>query len=169
MAGFNQSVCVNAMHTLIGGVAGITGGAGQVHKRRRLVRSEDQVKALLAGTGGKVNAWMISPAAANTTVTERGSGFNAIGTPGGGRVIVTAQFQIEAYYQIDDAAGSEETFRDLTWLVADTFNSYGVLNIAGIIMQLPCDVEQFGFIALMNFGLYHYARLGIGFRGQTRP
>jgi hypothetical protein len=34
------------------------------------------------------------------------------------------QFQIEAYYQIDDAAGSEETFRDLAWRWP-TLNSYG--------------------------------------------
>jgi hypothetical protein len=168
MPAFNPKLCVDNLARYLATVAGITGGAGQVHKRRRIVRNEADIKTLLAGTGGKVNAWMISPAAANTTVTERHPGFNAIGVQGGGRVLSTLQFAVEAYYQLDDAAGSEETFRDLTWTVVDGLNSYGVL-FDGAIFQLPADIEQFGFIALAGLGFYHYARIGCGWRGQTRP
>ena len=167
---FTPAGCVTALAAMIGTVPGITGGLGVVHTRRRILRTENDIKTLLVGANGagKVNAWMISPAAANTTVSERGPGFNGIGVQGGGRVLTTFQFQIEAYYQVDDTAGSEETFRDLTWLVADTLNSYGSL-VPSSTFQVPSDVEQFGFIMLAGLGFYHYAKIGCGWRGQTRP
>lgn len=161
--------CADALATLLGALAGVTGGLGKVYKRRRIVRNEADVKAILAGTNGKVNAWMIYPAAAGTSVTQRNPGFKGIGQQGGaeGNVITTFQFSIDVYYQIDDAAGSEETFRDLVWAAATEINSYGTLAIPGIVMQLPADVEQFGFIALAGAGLYHYGRIGCGFTGRT--
>lgn len=165
---FTPAVCVDALAAYLAAVVGISGGAGQVHKRRRIVRTEADIKTLLAGTGGKVNAWMISPAAANTTVTERNPGFNAIGAAGGGRVLVTLQFVVEAYYQVDDAAGSEETFRDLAFEVSNGLNKIGSLAISGVTLQLPADIEQFGFIMLAGLGFYHYARIGVGWRGQTQ-
>jgi hypothetical protein len=166
---FTPKACADAVVAILNGIAGISSGAGQVHARRRIVRSEGDIRAVMAGNGGKVNCWMVSPAAADATVTERHSGFNAIGQAGGGRVLVTYQLQVEAYFYIDDGAGTEETFRDLVDTVAMTLNGYGVLNIPGAIFQLPCNVEQFGFIMLAGLGLYHYARLGIGFRGQRQP
>lgn len=167
---FTPAACVDALAAYLNGLAGIGGGLGIVHKRRRIIRDEPAVKALLTGTAGngKVNCWMISPAAANTTVTERGPGFNAIGTPGGGRVFTTLQFIIEGYYQIDDAAGSEETFRDLCFTVTNGLNKIGSLAIPGVTLQLPADQEQFGYIMLAGYGLYHYVRIGVGWRGQTQ-
>jgi hypothetical protein len=159
--------CVDAMATLLATVSGV----GKVYKYRRIVRSEQAIRDLLCPTAtpGKVNCWMISPAGANTTVTERNPGHHGIGVKGGGNVLTTFQFQVEGYYQLDDENASEETFRNLSWAVADEFNSYGALNIAGIAHQLPADVEQFGFVFLAGLMLLHYARIGVGFRGRTRP
>lgn len=166
---FTPAACVTALAAYLNTVAGIGGGAGgQVHTRRRIVRTEADVKALMADPNGKVNAWMIYPAAATTTVTERGPGFKAIGQSGGGRVLTTLQFAVDAYYQIDDAAGSEETFRDLAFAVMNGLNHYGSLNIDGVTLQLPADIEQFGFTLFAGLGLYHSARIGCGWRGQTQ-
>jgi len=165
---FTPATCTDAFAAYLLTVPGISGGAGRVHKRRRIVRTEADIKTLLANTAGQVNAWMISPAAANTTVTERGPGFAAIGTPGGGRVLVTIQFVVEAYFQLDDAAGSEETFRDLCFTVSNGLNKIGSLSIDRVTLQLPADIEQFGFIMLAGLGFYHYARIGVGWRGQTQ-
>lgn len=152
-------------------VTGIGSGAGQIHTYRRIIRNEQAIKALLVGTApatvGQVNGWMISPAAATTTVSERHPGFRGIGVKGGGRVMTTMQWQIEGYYQIDDAQASEETFGDLADTVVRELNSYGTLAIAGVTEQLPADVEQFGYIMLAGMALYHYCRIGVAFRGQT--
>lgn len=156
--------CRTAMATLIGTVR----GTGVVHRYRRIIRNEQDARTHLFD-GTRINGWMISPAAANTTVTERNPGHSGIGVPGGGNVFTTFQWTIEAYYQVDDAHGSEQTFFDLAWGVADTFNSYGLLAIPGIAHQLPADVEQFGYAMFAGMYLLHYARIGVGFRGRTRP
>lgn len=156
--------CVQKIADLLATVPGM----GVVHQRRRIIRDEQAIRDLLF-SGGRVNGWMISPAPSNTTVTERNPGHYGVGVKGGGNVFSTFQFQIEGYFGIDDAAGSEATFRDLAWAVADEFNAYGLLAIPGITHQLPADVEQFGYIMLAGFSLNHYARIGVGFRGKTRP
>lgn len=143
-------------------------GAGVVHQYRRVIRNEQDARLHL-WDGTRINGWMISPAAANTTVTERNPGHAGIGVQGGGNVLTTFQFQIEGYYAIDDANGSERTFGDLAWAVADEFNSYGLLAIPGIAHQLPADVEQFGYAMFAGMYLLHYCRIGVGFRGRTRP
>lgn len=156
--------------TQVAAILATVGGIGNVHQYRRIIRDEDAANTLLFNTAqGRINAWMISSAGANTTVTERNPGHAGIGVKGGGNVMTTFQFQIEGYFGVDDANASEPTFRDLAWAVADEFNAYGLLNIPGITHQLPCDVEQFGFAMIANFKLLHYCRLGIGFRGRTRP
>lgn len=156
--------------TTIAAVLATIGGIGNIHQYRRIIREEDQVNAHLFHTGqGRVNAWMISPSGANTTVTERHPGHAGIGVKGGGNVLTTFQFQIEGYFGIDDTNASEQTFRDLSWAVADEFNAYGAIGIPGITHQLPCDLEQFGFAMVANFHLLHYCRIGIGFQGRTRP
>lgn len=160
-----------ALVALLESITGIGGGLGIVHARRRIIRSEGAIKTLLVGTApavpGQVNAWMISPAATATTVSERHPGFNAIGGKGGGQVLTTMQWQIEGYGQVDDAAGSEATFHDLGWAVANELNQYGALSIPGVIQQLPADIEQFGFIFLAGLALYHYCRIGVAFQGRT--
>ncbi len=166
---FDPAGCRAALAAYLNTVPGIAAGAGRVYTRRRIVRSEADVKTLMADATGKVNAWMIYPAAANTTVTQRNPGFKGIGMSGGGRVTVTLQFAVDVYFQIDDAAGSEETFQDLVWAAVRGLNAYGSLAIDGVILQLPADVEQFGFIAFAGLGLYHYARFGCGWTGQTQP
>lgn len=158
--------CVSVMAAVLATVPGI----GNIYQYRRIMREEDQVNAILYHTGqARINGWMISPAGSNTSVTERNPGHAGIGVKGGGNVLTTFQFQIEGYFGIDDAAASEQTFRDLTWAVADEFNAYGLINIPNITHQLPADVEQFGFAMMANFHLLHYCRIGIGFRGRTRP
>lgn len=147
-------------------------GIGVVHDYRRIIRDENAIRQLLVPTGnaeGQVNAWMIYPAGASTTVTERNPGHHGKGVKGGGNVLTTMQWQIDFYHFIDDAAGTEKTAFDLAWAVADELNAYGQINIDGIVHQLPADVEQFGFIMLGNFALYHYARIGVAFQGRTRP
>lgn len=160
------AACRIALADFLETITGIGDGAGKIYRYRRIIRNEAAVKALLADENGKVNAWMISPAGATTTVTERQPGYRGIGVKGGGQALTTMQWQIEGYYQIDDAAASEETFGDLAALVVQELNSYGTL-FAGVTHQLPADIEQFGFIALANFALYHYCRIGVAFRGRT--
>ena len=155
-----------ALLTFVSAIPGI----GNVHDYRRSLKTESEIKDRLFHVGqGRINGWMISLAGSNTTVTIRNPGHHGIGTQGGGNVFTTFQWQIEGYFGHDDLAGSEKTFGDLAWAVADEFNSYGLLNIAGIVQQLPADVEQFGFAMLANFHLVHYARIGVGFHGRTRP
>jgi hypothetical protein len=146
---------------------GLTGGAAQVHNRRRIIRSEPAIKALLANSTGQVHAWMISPSPSSTTVTERHPGFKAIGAKGGGQAMTTFQWQIEGYYQIDDAAGSEAVFNDLAWGLCLDLNQHGALGISGIVHQHPANIEQFGYIMLAGFALYHYCRIGVAFQGKT--
>lgn len=145
-------------------------GVGVVYKRRRIVRDENTARQILVPSGsvdGKVNAWMIYPAPNTTTVTERHPGMKRA-AKGGGNNITTMQWQIDAMFTVDDAAESEITAFDLAWAVADELNAYGVLDIPGAIMQLPADVEMFGFINMGNFVLYHYARISVAFQGTTK-
>ena len=83
--------------------------------------------------------------------------------------MTTFQWQIEGYYELNDAVDSETKFRDLAWQVADTFNSYGLIAVEGLVEQLPCDLEQFGYATVANLALLHYARLNLGLHGRTRP
>ena len=166
MAVMTPGGCVTGIANLLATVPGI----GVVHQRRRIIRDEQAIRDLLfVQAQNRVNGWMISPAGSNTTVTERNPGHYGVGVKGGGNVFTTMQFQIEGYFGIDDAAASEATFRDLAWAVADEFNAYGLLAIPGITHQLQADVEQFGFVFLAGLQLLHYARIGVAFRGKTRP
>lgn len=147
-------------------------GIGVVHDYRRTVKNENEIRQLLVPSGnleGQVNAWMIYPAPSSTTVTERNPGHHGKGVLGGGNVFTTMQWAIDFYHYIDDAAATEKTAFDLAWAVADQMNGYGQLAIDGITHQLPADVEFFGFIMLGNFAFYHYGRIGVGFKGRTRP
>jgi hypothetical protein len=160
------AACVAGIAALMATVDDI----GRIHPTRRSLRNEQAVKALLYDEASqRIRAWMISPSPNTTTVTERHPGHHGIGIKGGGNVFTTFQFQIEGYASLDDANDSEAMWRDLTWAVADEFNAYGLLNITGIVHQLPADVEQFGFAMLAGFGLVHYARITVGFHGRTRP
>jgi hypothetical protein len=166
------TLCRNGLATFLGTVTGV----GQVHKQRRIMRDERGVKAVLwspttqigANPVGWINGWMISPAGANTTVTERNPGHRGIGVAGGGQAnLSTFQWQIEGYYGLDDANDTEQTFQDLAWTVTNTLNSYGGL-FSGVTFQLPADIEQFGYAMVANWALLHYVRIGVGFRGQTQ-
>lgn len=152
---------------------------GKIHTRRRIVRDERSLKTLFGNLpDGKICGWMISPAPANTAVPVINPGYIGHGTKGGGNVLTSFQFQIEGIFGLDDAAASEETFHDLTWAVADEFNAYGSIppttagvgtKIPGLDRQLPCSIEQFGFIMFAGSFLCHYSRLEVGFIGRTRP
>ncbi len=166
MALLTPAGCRTALATWLATVPGIAAGAGRVHERRRIIRNEAAIKSLLSNPAGKVNAWMISPAAGNTTVTTRNPGFKGIGQKGGGQVMSTFQWQIEGYYQIDDVLSSETVFNDLVFAVMLDLNSYGTLAIPGVVYQLPADVEQFGYIMLAGLALYHYCRIGVAFQGK---
>lgn len=142
-------------------------GIGQVHRRRRIARDDREVTALFM-TGGIINAWLLSFAPTNAAMSHRQTGFNAIGTPGGGRVLTTFLFQIEGYYGVDDANNSEETFANLAWLIAQTLNSYGLLAITGLVMQDACDLVQVTYAMLAGKFLTHYAKLTIALQGCTQ-
>lgn len=158
--------CVAALAALIATVP----KSGRVHEQRRLVRNEQEFKAhLWDEQHGRFCGWMISPSPSSTTASERKPGHFGKGIKGGGTVLTTFRFQIEGYFGLDDAQRSETTFRDLAWAVADECNAYGLLNIADVTYQEPCDVEQFGYVQFAGTGLLHYARLTVGFQGRTRP
>lgn len=163
--------CRAALAALIETVPGIGAGAGIIHQRRRILRTEQDIKTLLVGSApasaGLVNAWMVSPAATATSVTTRHPGFKGIGVKGGGQALTVMQWQVEAYYQINDGAASETTFHDLVWTVVNELNQYGGLSIPGLVEQLPADIEQFGYIMLAGLALYHYAKVQIAFHGRT--
>lgn len=141
-------------------------GVGRVHEYRRIVRDEQSARVHLHD-GTRINGWLISPAGSNTAVNVRNPGYNAIGAKGGGQTMTTFQFQVEAYYGLDDPGESEKTFMDLVWAAVLDLNRYGTLPISDIVHQLPADVEQFGFAMFANFYLVHYAKIGIGFTGKT--
>lgn len=159
---FTLDGCRVALAAAVAAVPGI----GVVHEYRRIVRDEQSVRLHLFD-GTRINGWMVSPAATNTSVNDRKPGFQGIGVQGGGQVITTYQLAVEGYYGLDDPGASEKTFGDLAALVAHELNRYGTLNISGAIAQLPADVEQFGYAMFANFYLVHYARIGIGFTGKT--
>jgi hypothetical protein len=166
MAALTPAACVAGIAALLATIPNV----GRIHQQRRLLRTEPQVKAhLWDEANGRIAAWFISPAPAVTTKSERNPGHHGIGVKGGGNVLTTFQFQIEGYFGLDDANDSETTWRDLAWAVADEFNAYGLLNIPGLVEQLPADVDQFGFAVLAGAPLVHFARVSIGFRGRTRP
>lgn len=159
---FTPDACRKALATALGGVSGM----GVVHEYRRIVRDEQSARLHLFD-GTRINGWMISPAGTNTSVNIRQPGFQGIGTQGGGQVMTTFQFQVEAYYALDDPGASEKTFMDLVWAAVLHLNRFGALSISDIVHQLPADVDQFGYAMFANFYLVHYARIGIGFTGKT--
>ena len=168
MPALTPTLCRDAMAVHI---ATVTGAGTMIHKHRRKFLNERDVKKLLYDpTLAKLVGWMISPAASNTTVVERNPGHAGIGTRGAGNNFVTLQWQIEGYHVLDDADASEQVFMDLAWNVAKEFNAYGVIPGFGsppaCHLQLPADVEAFGFAMLAGWGLVHYCRISIGFRGQ---
>lgn len=159
--------CIGAVADLIGT---ITAAGNKIHRQRRLLRDERAIKLYCFDTeNNRICGWFISPAASNTTVSTRHPGFAGIGQQGGGQVITVMQVQTEVYFGLDDALDSETVFMDLVWQVADKVNSYGTLAVPGIIEQLPCDVEQFGYAMLAGSPLVHFARINVAFRGRTRP
>ena len=159
---FTPDACRVALAAALGTVPGI----GVVHEYRRIVRDEQSARTHLFD-GTRINGWMIAPAGTNTSVNTRQPGFQAIGTQGGGQMLTTFQFQVEAYYGLDDPGASEKTFMDLAWAAVLHLNRFGALPISGIVHQLPADLEQFGYAMFANFYLVHYARIGIGFQGKT--
>lgn len=159
--------CVDGIEALLATVPDI----GRVHRRRRSLLTEAQVRDVLYHPGQRrIHGWMISPATNDTAVSVRHPGYYGIGSKGGGNVLTMFQFQLEGWFGIDDAAGSEETFRDLAWAVADEFNAYGMIpGITGINDQTAANVETFTYALVAGLMFLHYARIGIGFGGRTRP
>lgn len=144
-------------------------GVGKVYPRRRVVKTDADVAALFmdAGTPPKINVWMVSFVPVNPVVSDKKMGFNGIGVAGGGTVMTTLTFQIEAYYGLSDATDSEETFEDLLWSVAAAINSYGKL-LDPITTQHPCQVAACTYAMLVQKYLTHYARLTIAIDGRTQ-
>lgn len=161
--------------TMAGVRAGITTvlktvpGIGAVYDYRRILRDEAAIRELLTDkTSKRINAWQVYPSGAATTVATRNPGHSGIGTRGGGNVLTVMQWSIDGYYQLDDAGASEKVFADLAWAVVSEFNAYGLIAIPGATMQLPCNMDQFGYANLANFMLVHYCRIDIGFQGTTQ-
>lgn len=162
MAFITPGGCADALEAAINAMPNM----GRVYKRRRPMKDDKTAKAILwAADLSRMQAWFISPAAANTTVVERNPGFRGIGVQGGGDVQATLQWQIEGYCTLDDANDSETIFRDAVWNLSLELNKYGALNIPGVTHQLPADIEQFSYAFVAGWALLHYARIGIGFRG----
>lgn len=172
MAVITPPVLRAAMAALIATVP----NSGRVHQQRRIIRDERSLKSVLADpVTGKIAGWFISPAASNTAIPIVNPGYSGHSVKGGGNVLTTFQFQLEGFYGLDDAADSEQVFADLAWAVADEFNAYGSIPAAGggmipgLDRQLPCSIEQIGYIMFAQSFLLHYARLELGFIGRTRP
>lgn len=150
---------------------------GRVHTRRKIVRDDMSLKTNFYDQAmGKICGWMISPSPVNPAIADTKPGYIGHGMKGGGNVLTSFMFQIEGIHQLDDANASEEVFHDLTWALADEFNAYGSIPnvspggpIPGLDRQLPCSIEQFGFIMWAGSYLCHYSRLEVGFIGRTRP
>lgn len=159
---FSPDACRVALAAALQAVPGV----GRVHQYRRIVRDEQSARVHLFD-GTRINGWLVAPAGSNFSVNVRNPGFAGIGVKAGGQVMTTFQFQVEAYYGLDDPGESERVFADLVWAAVADLNSYGALPISGIVHQLPADVEQFGYAMFANFYLVHYARIGIGFQGKT--
>lgn len=167
MAALTPTLCRDAIAVHI---ATVTGAGTKIHKHRRQLKDERTVKALLFDTDlAKIVGWMISPAASNTTVVERNPGHVGIGVRGAANNFTTFQWQIEGYHVLDDAQASEQVFMDLAWNVVKEFNAYGVIpgfgSPSACTIQLPTDMEAFGFAVLAGWGLVHYCRISVGFRG----
>lgn len=166
MARLTPAACVDGIAAVLESIDGI----GQVHKLRRLVRTESDVRRVLFDEQrNRLCGWTIAPSPSNPMVTERHPGHLAIGVKGGGNNLTTWAWIIEGYFGVDDQADSEAAWRDLVWAVADEFNGYGLINVAGLMYQGPCQVEQFGFAIFAGAPLVHYARLGLDMQGRSRP
>lgn len=142
-------------------------GAGKVYPYRRMVMNDAAVATLMTD-GSKINAWMLSFALNNTALSERHMGFNAIGVPGGGMVVTTFTFQIDGYFSVNDAADSEEAFETLAWGICQAINSYGKLNVNGLVQQGPCQLQQCTYAMLANKYFTHYAKLLLTMMGRTQ-
>ena len=144
------------------------GQQAKVYPRRRVIRNESDL-ALISSDGTRINAWFVSFAPSGAAVSERFPGHRAIGQQGGGRTQTVFRFQVEGWYSLDDENDSETVFDELAWAVTDRFNSFGKMNIVGNLEQEPADLSEFRYINVGNMWLCHYARIEIGFRGDTRP
>ncbi len=165
----------NHLREAIAALIATVPGSGKVHTRRRIVRSDQDMRRLhWDDVNQRICAWMISPRVAGMASSVRNPGYVGIGQKGGGNVMTTFGFQIEGIFQLDDTNASEEVFTDLAWAVADEFNAYGIIPAAGggaipgIHLQGACEIAQFGFIAFAGSALCHYARLELTFTGRTR-
>lgn len=164
MAALTPSACRAGLKAALESVAGI----GLVHDYRRQVRDGASVRErYFHPATGRIHGWAIAPDFGSTVSNERNPSHPGAGLRGGAGDIITARWQFEGYYGIDDANASEKTFFDLVWLVADTFNGL-TLNITGCARQSPCDVVQFGYVLFANMYTLHYARLTIALMGRPR-
>lgn len=164
-----------SLRAAIAALIGTVANTGQIHARRRVVRSENDLRRFFwDDTNSRICGWMIAPALSGTADSVRNTGFSGYGLKGGGNVMTDFAFQVEGIFGLDDANASEEVFGDLVWAVADEFNSYGVIPKAGggvlpgVTIQGPCNITQFGYITFANTFLCHYARLELTFNGRTR-
>jgi hypothetical protein len=164
MATLDPNACRAALASLLSGITGV----GRVYPHRRLTRDDREIANLYVSTTGVINAWMISFNFTNAAINEKKMGFNAIGTPGGGTVYSTFQFQLEGYYGVNDATDTEETFANLCWLIAQTLNSYGGLSVPGLVEMHPCQIAQIGYAWIARKVFTHYAKLTIGMAGRTQ-
>lgn len=162
----SPSACRTGIAALLATVPNV----GNIHSRRRIMRTEAEVKARLMDANlGYMIGWFISPEPNGTTQTERGMQHYGIGVKGGGNDFTTFRWQIEGYRTLDDAAASEEGFTDLAWAIADEFNAYGVIpSVTGAHLQDAADVAAISYAVLAGAFLMHYARITVGFRGRTR-
>lgn len=161
---FNLDHCIDAVADSLE----LTEGVGIIHTRRRLIRDEQSARAVLFDEdSGLINGWMVTPAAAATSVTVRNPGMQtAIPIGGGGGNLTTYQVQIEAYFGIDDANASEVTFRNTCERVVARLNAIGKLT-AEMTFQLPADIETFGYTMFGGVFLLHSATIRAGFQGRV--
>ncbi len=171
----SPDLCIEAIAQMIDT---IPAAGTQIHKQRRILRDEREIKRLLYDPENqRMCGWFISPAASNTTVTRRLPGKAGIGTKGGSVDHYVLQFQVEVYFELNDAADSETVFRNLVWAVVSEFNAYGGIpaqaiddptggGIPGMIEQFAMDCEVFSYAMLAGLPLVHFARLTIGFNGR---
>jgi len=165
MALMTPALCIAAVVALIDT---IPAAGNKIHPQRRLIRTEKDLKRLCFDSeNDRICGWFVSPAASNTTVTTRNPGFAGIGQAGGGNNLYVIQVQAEVYFGLNDDADSEQVFAALVWSVVEKVNSYGGLaGITGLVEQLPCDIEQFGYAMLAGSPLVHFARINFAFRGR---
>jgi len=173
MASLTMANCRNGLYTFLNTthratVEGAGGLLGLVHKQRRRLQNETDLRTLLGGD--RPRGWFIHPAEGSTTVTERQPGHRGIGVQSTTSQDMTAmQWQIDGYLAVSDKDDSEQEATDLAWGLVEALNSYGVIPaVTGAILQLPADIEQFKYAMLGGTLLCHYVVIGVGWHGQIR-